>query len=201
MLGFTYGSIAVVMMEPVFLTPLAEESLGITELQARTVTSAFFVGFFIGLCIWGYVGDNYGRRPVLVATLILMTISGACAHLMPEFITFLLMRALVGISAAGVLNTTFVVAVEFAPCSWRAVAKGVLAVGWTGGSLFLVGLAWVLDTHSMPLFSLCVLPAVVAVLINYAWLPESPRWMLVSGDPDKARERLIVLAEVNLKPD
>ena len=52
MLGYTYGTIATVMMEPVFLTPVAVHAIGLTELQARTVTSAFFAGFFVGLYIW-----------------------------------------------------------------------------------------------------------------------------------------------------
>ena len=92
MLAFTYGGIACVMMEPQFLTPLAEETIGLTESQARTVTSAFFVGFFMGLHLWGVLGDKYGRRPVQLATLFFTCVTAGLAPLSTGFTSFLVMR-------------------------------------------------------------------------------------------------------------
>jgi len=92
--------------------------------------------------------------------------------------------------------------VEFAPTSWRAVAKGCLAIGWTCGSMFLVFVAWLLrDLHSMSSLVVCVLPAIIVGTLNYFFLPESPRWMLVSGDQRKAHEALTKIAKVNLGDD
>ena len=50
--------------------------------------------------------------------------------MMWDYMSFMFMRALTGVFAAGALNTTFVIAVEIAPTTWRAWAKGILAFGW-----------------------------------------------------------------------
>ena len=201
LLFVTYGSVAIVMMEPVFLTPLSKEGdLGLSDGQARFVTSVFFGAFFVGLYIWGFVGDTFGRRFALILALLGLCVSAGTAPCMSTYATFLTFRGLSGVAAAGVLNTTFVMALEFAPCSWRATTKGVLAVGWVTGSVLLVFCAWLVrHTHSMRWFSICVAPAVLALLLSCtSLLPESPRFLLAKGRRLEAHELLIEIARVNL---
>ncbi|KAF0806284.1 hypothetical protein A6D6_01619 [Alcanivorax xiamenensis] len=43
--------------------------LGVTRNQAQTSLSVFFLGFSLGVLVWGRVSDLHGRRPVLLTAL------------------------------------------------------------------------------------------------------------------------------------
>eukprot|EP00658_Telonema_sp_P-2_P024174 TRINITY_DN19701_c0_g1_i8.p1 TRINITY_DN19701_c0_g1~~TRINITY_DN19701_c0_g1_i8.p1 ORF type:complete len:312 (-),score=86.05 TRINITY_DN19701_c0_g1_i8:34-969(-) len=201
LLFLTYASGAVIMMEPVFLNKLAEESIGFSSLEAHSITSAFFAAFFAGLYLWGFLGDKYGRAPVLTACLLLLFFSGASAPVMHSLSGYAAMRGLSGLACAGVMNTTFVLGVEIVPSEWRANAKGVLALAWVSGTLLLVLVAWLFkDDQGMAGFSTCSIPALLSFVLCLRYLPESPRFLLSAGQQDRANEQLAGIAACNLGP-
>ena len=84
--------------------------------------STFAVGYFsrpVGGVIFGHLGDRYGRRFVLVATLLLMGITTALMALLPTY------------AAAGVLSPVLLVALRF-------VQGAALGGEWAGAVLLSV---------------------------------------------------------------
>jgi len=72
--------------------------------------SLFFVFFSVGTLLWGPLSDKYGRKPVLMAGLILYTIASilcACAGDIYQLITFRVLQAIGG-SAAGAVAMAMV---------------------------------------------------------------------------------------------
>ncbi len=87
---------------------------------------SFAVGFFarpFGGVFFSYFGDKYGRKPVLIATLLVMGLSTTAIGLMPPYssigvlapILLVLMRLLQGFGAGGEFSGAILFASEYAP--------------------------------------------------------------------------------------
>jgi DHA1 family bicyclomycin/chloramphenicol resistance-like MFS transporter len=67
--------------------------------QAQAVIAAFMIGTGVSQLFYGPLADRYGRRPVLIAGLILFTFAGVLTTLADSFATLLAARVLQGIGA------------------------------------------------------------------------------------------------------
>jgi DHA1 family bicyclomycin/chloramphenicol resistance-like MFS transporter len=64
------------------------------------VLSSFLIGFGVGQFFIGPLSDRFGRRPVLIAGMVVYGIASALTLIAPSFETLLLARALQGLSTA-----------------------------------------------------------------------------------------------------
>ncbi|MBP2171063.1 MFS family permease [Erwinia toletana] len=121
---------------------------GESEITSLILTyAAFALAFFcrpIGAIIFGRIGDRIGRKPTLIAVLIMMTLATAAIGLMPTYATLgvaaplllTLLRMLQGLFAGGEFGGAVALMTEFAPRgkrgsygAWQSftVALGLLA--------------------------------------------------------------------------
>jgi MFS transporter, MHS family, shikimate and dehydroshikimate transport protein len=130
---FLYGTAAALVLNRVFfpnLDPLA----GILASYAT-----FAVGFLVrpfGGVIFGHFGDKYGRKPVLIATLLLMGFATAAIGMLPTYnsigiaapILLLLLRMLQGLGAGAEYSGAILFSAEYNSdrrgffASWPAAA-------------------------------------------------------------------------------
>ena len=115
-----YGAAAALVFGHVFF-PSASDS---TSLLLSLAT--FGVGFVarpIGAMVFGHIGDKHGRRPALIATLMLMGLSTTAMALIPSHamigtaapVLLVVLRLLQGIGFGTVHSGASVYAVEYAP--------------------------------------------------------------------------------------
>lgn len=117
---FIYAAAAGLIFKDLFFAP-AGNTLG-TILAFATVGISFLFRPF-GAFLAGYLGDKYGRRIVLVMTLVLMGLATTCIGLLPTYasigvmapILLLILRILQGIAAGGEWGGAVLMAVEHAP--------------------------------------------------------------------------------------
>lgn len=117
---FIYAAAAGLVFKDLFFSP-AGNSLG-TILAFATVGISFLFRP-LGAFLAGYLGDRYGRRIVLVMTLLLMGFATTCIGLLPTYasigiyapILLLLLRILQGFAAGGEWGGAVLMAVEHAP--------------------------------------------------------------------------------------
>lgn len=121
---------------------------GESDLTSLILTyAAFALAFFcrpIGAMIFGRIGDRIGRKPTLIAVLLLMTLATFLIGLMPTYATvgvaapllLTLLRMLQGLFAGGEFGGAVALMTEFAPAgkrgrygAWQSftVALGLLA--------------------------------------------------------------------------
>lgn len=121
---------------------------GESELTSLILTyAAFALAFFcrpVGAMIFGRIGDRIGRKPTLIAVLLLMTLATFAIGLMPTYATLgvaaplllTLLRMLQGLFAGGEFGGAVALLTEFAPAgkrgrygAWQSftVALGLLA--------------------------------------------------------------------------
>ncbi|XP_066440104.1 solute carrier family 22 member 6-A-like [Eleutherodactylus coqui] len=165
--------------------------------RRQLAQSLYMAGVLVGAIILGGLSDKYGRRSLLIWSYLQMTISGICTAFSPNYLSYCVFRFLGGIALSGIgLNTTALI-VEWVPTKVRTITGTLAGYSYTVGQLVLAGLAygmrdwrWLQFTVSAPFF----------VIFLYSWwFPESARWLVLSGQPDKAVSEMKRVAKYNGK--
>ncbi|MCH6470714.1 MFS transporter [Sinomonas terrae] len=156
-----------------------------------------FAGMAFGSIFIGPLADRIGRKNLIVASLLVSTISLAVTAASPWIQLVLLMRFLTGIGVGTVTPLSFVLADEYASESRRSVCVGIVALGYPIGStvggmigLFIInsfGGAW----QALFLFGAAI--SFIVFLVALAFLPESLTF-LVGRAPHGADARIARIA-------
>ncbi len=148
------------------------------------LTSATFLGMFVGALLGGRLADRVGRRTVLIAGSSFFSVCSILTALAPGYTAFAALRFLTGAGVQAVTGILLVYAVEMFPRTSRGrylsvmIALGGLGIPVVAGAArWLVplgpdGWRWVFVLGGMGL-----IPAVLAALL----LPESVRWLELNG--------------------
>ena len=119
----------------------------------------------------GFLGDRYGRRRVLAASLLLALVGNLLSMLAPAADVFLLGRALTGIALGSVLTGTFASVRAVSRPGHVSAALGLwnllIVVGFISGSLiggWMAVMHWRLAMALVPLICLVSLPLLPLLL-------------------------------------
>ena len=147
------------------------------------------VGGIIGSPVWGVIADTYGRRPTLIATIVMLCAGSLFMAFTPHgnWIYIAFFRFFVGFAVGGiVMDYTYMQ--EFLPSRMRGFISSQVAV-WIPGGLLLGSF---LSAYLTPivgwrgLFALGALPALMVLVFRFM-IPESPLWALRRGQLAVAR--------------
>lgn len=131
----------------------------------------------LGAWIFGRLADRFGRRPVLIADVLLYSILELATGFSPNLTVFFILRALFGIAMGGEWGVGASLAMESVPARWRGPVSGLLQAGYPSGYLLASIVYWI----AFPLvgwrgmFMIGALPALLILYIRRA-VPESPDW-------------------------
>lgn len=90
-----------------------------------------------GSIFWSIMADRCGRRPAFVLSLLVTFIAGIGSALAPTFLSFVVLRVIVGFGVGGNLPVAVSLAVEFLPTPTRATGLMIVTgVFWGLGQLF-----------------------------------------------------------------
>ncbi|XP_049803763.1 organic cation transporter protein-like isoform X1 [Schistocerca nitens] len=160
-----------------------------------TADALFMVGVLLGSIIFGELSDRYGRKIIFFISLVLQVICGTVAAFLPDYISFMIARMLIGASTSGVFLVAYVIAMEMVGPSKRLFAGVVCQYFFTIGYLLTALLAYFIKDWRMLQISLS-LPGLL--FLSYWWfIPESVRWLLVKGRCAEAEQLLMKAAEEN----
>jgi MFS family permease len=120
-------------------------------LETYMVFSLGFILRPLGGIIFSHIGDEYGRKNVLVYTILIMGVSSVGIALLPTYATIglaaplllLACRLLQGLAIGGELPTTFVYISESMP-NKRILAFGITMTGVFSGYLFAAAINYIL---------------------------------------------------------
>ena len=130
-----------------FMSTCAGVEWDLTDVQMASVTSAVFAGEFLGGLFWGPVADQYGRRFSFLVCVFMIAVFGVLSAFSPNYQTLLIFRMVVGFGVGG-LTVPFDLLAEFLPSDMRGDFLLKMEYFWTGGSLFVSGLAWAILSTS-----------------------------------------------------
>jgi MFS transporter, SHS family, lactate transporter len=136
----------------------------------------------IGAFVFGWLAERFGRRPVLMADIILFSILEFASGFAPTLGTLLVLRFLFGIAMGGEWGLGASLVMESIPPKLRGPVSGLLQSGYPSG-YFVASLVYYLlfDTIGWRgMFMVGVIPALLVLYIR-SHVPESPAWRPTSG--------------------
>jgi SHS family lactate transporter-like MFS transporter len=138
----------------------------------------------LGAFIFGRLADRFGRRPMLMLSVLCYSVLELLSGLAPNLATFLILRALFGIAMGGEWGIGSSLTMETIPAKWRGWVSGLLQSGYPGG-YFLATIAFYVVYPWIGWRGLFIVGALPALLVLYIRrnVPESPDWVARQAAP------------------
>ncbi|MDT7013531.1 MFS transporter [Levilactobacillus namurensis] len=147
-----------------FIMPLLKTEWQLSPLQLGVVSSATSVGMIFGALICGYLADRFGRKHVLIYTLLLFSFGNLLLTVAPNVTAFILIRFITGIGLGGELPVAATVIADHYRGTQQSrmlvLADSFWAIGWL--------LASVLAFWVMPLIGWRPTVLITAITVLYA---------------------------------
>jgi MFS family permease len=157
----------------------------------------------IGTFVFPVLADLYGRKPVLIWTILGYSILTGLTGFSTGWVTLLIFASLTRIALAGENPVGMLLVTETAPKKWRATALGGLVGGYPLGYLLcsLAALVVVPLWGWRALFFLGILPALLVLWVRIG-IQESPRYERVTAQMVKEglRKQLDIFAPFRAYP-
>jgi SHS family lactate transporter-like MFS transporter len=131
----------------------------------------------VGAFIFGLLADRYGRKIPLMIDLVFYSLIEVLTGLAPNYVTFLVLRALFGIGMGAEWGVGASLVMEKVPPRYRGVVSGLLQQGYALGYLLAALCYLFVFPHWgwRPLFFIGGLPALLALFVR-ARVRESDVW-------------------------
>ena len=168
-------------------------SLQFTNFDVGFSNSAYLAGAVIGALGFGWLTDRIGRKKLFFITLALYLTATAATALSWSVGSYALFRFLTGAGIGGEYTAINSTIQELVPARYRGWTDLVINGSfWIGAALGAVSAIILLDPHlvgadlgwRLAYFTGAGLGLIVFVI--RMWIPESPRWLVIHGDPDRA---------------
>jgi len=181
-----------------FLATCAGDEWGLSDAQQAAITGIVFAGIVIGTMFWGLIADIYGRRFAFFGACAFISIGGFLSGASPAWYWLIIFRASAGFGIGGA-NVPFDLLAEFLPPSHRGKFLIYIEYFWTLGSMFVAGIAWAsLNSQGWRFLAyMTALPVTLASIFAIAYLPESPRWLMIKNKTEEAERVVRAAALVN----
>ncbi len=158
----------------------------LTGADTGLLVASATVGIVVGVVPSGYLADRFGRKRLLVASLIVYSLLTVAAGFAPGWQSVLVLRFMAGVGLGAMFPLPYTLLAELSPKRVRGRVAGILdaflSVGYFAAPL-LGG--WIMATSGL-LTGWRILFFIGGVGLLYAvvlaiWMPESPRWLKARG--------------------
>lgn len=162
--------------------------------QIGMLGSAGMLGMILGAALSGMAADKWGRRTVIVWTLVIYGLSSGISGFSINYTMLIIFRFLTGFGLGGELPAASTLISEFSPKKIRGRNVIILESFWAWGWILASLVAYMLIPVYGWRMALWVgaVPALFAAYLRRA-VPESPRYLEKSGKPDKADQLVRIM--------
>src|ERR1700754_626090 len=151
---FVYAQAAGLAFVPLFFAPMSQNNPLLAQVISFATIGLSFLFRPLGAIVCGHMGDRFGRRGVLVMTLIMMGAATALIGLLPTYgqigawapALLMSLRILQGFSAGGEWGGAALMSVEYAPVNRRSFFGSFPQIGTPLGMILATGVLWAMTS-------------------------------------------------------
>jgi len=173
------------------------EDFGLSPFMQGAVVAALLLGAMVGAGAAGPLSDRMGRRQLIMAAAVTFTVGAIAAAAAPGAGALVAARFVLGLAVGSAALVVPLYLSEIAPTKIRGAIASLNQLMIVIGILvaFIVNAILASSGDWRLMLGLAAVPSLV-LLVGMAFMPETPRFLVRSGEEDEARE---VLEEV--RPD
>lgn len=155
--------------------------------QLGFLASSGVIGMFVGALLAGFLSDRFGRRAIVLVTLLVFSMGSALCGASSSYEMLLVCRFITGLGLGGELPVITTMVSEFSPLKSRGRNVVLIESFWAWGWI----VASLVSYLAIPLYGWRVaffvgaVPALFAAVLRFA-MPESPRYLESAGKHEKA---------------
>jgi MFS family permease len=159
------------------LAPIARD-LHLNNTQSSLALGLSLAMTAIGGVAFGFLGDRYGRKPVIIATVLIYGAGTSLCGLSNSLSSLLIYRGFTALGIGGEWAAGQSLIAESVPAERRARYAAYVQVGAPLGGLMAAILGGYLEPHIgwRAVFEVSALPAFAVALAVWHWMPESDIW-------------------------
>ena len=157
------------------ILPVLSQDFRVSAPTAGLTVSMLVLAVAVGSLLYGPLSDRYGRKPVMVAVSLLVTLPTLLCGLAPDFAVLVILRTMQGFLMPGLTSVAIPYVNEEFAGKGRGLAMGIYVFGQTIGGLFArSGSALLTGIFNWRIALLAfTLPTLVAALAMWRFLPET----------------------------
>ncbi|HEU0082507.1 MAG TPA: MFS transporter [Bradyrhizobium sp.] len=170
-------------------------ALRFSNFDIGVANSAYLAGAVLGALGFGWLTDRIGRKKLFFITLALYLTATAATALSWSVASYALFRFLTGAGIGGEYTAINSTIQELVPARYRGWTDLVINGSfWIGAAMGAIAAIVLLDPAVIDPdlgWRLAYLTGAclgLVVFVMRLWIPESPRWLMIHGQPDRAHE-------------
>jgi len=170
------------------LSSMAKE-FGVTIVTATLAITFTLLLRPVGALVFGSLAERFGRKPVLVANIVVFSLIELASAMAPNFGTFFALRIVYGVAMGGIWGVASALTMETIPRRARGFVSGVFQAGYPLGYLIAsVVFGLLINTVGWRgMFAIGVAPILLAAYIFFR-VDESPVWAGRRGSGTQERK-------------
>jgi MFS transporter, AAHS family, 4-hydroxybenzoate transporter len=156
------------------------------------------LGVLVGALASGPIGDRFGRKPLLLASVAIFGLASLASAFAPSLLVLSALRFFTGLGIAGAFTGTTALTGDYTPQRLRATMIMATFTGAPlGGFVGSLIVAALLRQYTWPvIFVLGGAFPLVLLLVMAVWLPESPRFL--ARKPNLSSRHQALLARLDI---
>ena len=180
-------------------------TLRFTNVEVGITNSAYLSGAVLGALFFGWLTDRLGRKKLFFITLATYMIATIATAFSWNLVSFSVFRFFTGAGIGGEYTAVNSTIQELVPARYRGWTDlSINGSFWLGAALGALGSVYLLDTNLLPADMGWRLTFLIGgglsafIFVLRFWIPESPRWLITHGQPEKA-EKIVTEIEESLR--
>ncbi|MFK8017719.1 MAG: MFS transporter [Gammaproteobacteria bacterium] len=173
-----------------FAAPGIVEQWGISRAELGVVLAMELIGMAVGALLLGWFADRFGRRPVILGCLTLMSAGMCLASTVNSINALLVFRFATGLGIGGMLATINAMVAEYSNARRRSFNVALMATGYPIGVIIGGSIAALLLAHYDWRAVFVLGAGMTALFIPLVWLlmPESISYLAQKKSPTALRD-------------
>src|SRR5215216_644746 len=179
-----------------------KEDFGLSPFMQGAVVAALLLGAMVGAAVAGPLSDRIGRRRLIIAAAVTFTLGALGAAAAPNAGTLVAARVILGLAVGSAALVVPLYLSEIAPTHIRGAIASLNQMMIVVGILaaFIVNAILASSGDWRLMLGLAAVPSLI-LLLGMASMPETPRFLVRTGEEQEAREVLEEVTQDDARED